>query len=1335
MKLKLFSLMLACASAGLARADFNPVALTPGSYTYDIVVESNTVQALPYSINVTAGNGSGEGDNTYYEQGLYGRPGQVGGNSGIPPHNTVFTNINNAKITYLMPPDYSTNNELMIDSEFTTGTLTFKTPTTATNLSFLACGGGGALSIGYIVTHGDSSTETGTLSLQDWFNGGSTVAWGANGRITAGGGYNNYNSSALNDNPPYLYGYNIVVSGASPVTGVTLNYISSGNHANFYAISANSGGANWTPVPITGFNVIGTVAAAFPVTATMDSGTNITSASIGSLNTWYEQGWVQNYPTTGLPPSGSTFSSQSQPTHHYQMGNYSANNAILIDTNHQIVNITPTAPAAYSAFALLTAGAFNGTPMQSQCILEHADGIKETNTLYGYDWFYNNAPGSIAFEANGRVNLDSRSVNNITNNYPYLFETYFPLTDTTSPVTNILVIYKSAASTASTTYIMAVSASSGGIAPVVTVGPLPAVQTWFLTQIASFSVQTSGTAPVTNSWLVENNGVYVPVSNGLDANGSTIFGATTTSLTLSNLTLADATNYEFIASNAFGSNTSSPAILIVNSGSPSAPVIDSQVPNASFSVLTGRPETTVFSVNVDTNTPPPVYYQWFQNSVAIPNATNSSYSNVDTNAVTIDCVVSNFVGTATSTPITISFYTKPAPSAYMSAVLAYNPLAYWPLNESSGNIAYDYAGTNDGTYIGGYNLGQTGIPVTPGIGANTSVSFDGSTAYVDVPVGNLNVTGAVTLIQWVQSTSTSFQTTFGHSDQSYRFDIANQPHFADPGPDAVGSIAVNDGNWHQLVGVFDGTNDILYVDGKVASTVKDTSGVPNSTDDVWIGGAPDYPGARNFNGNSAQVAIIGNALTAAQVLAIFDSLGTAPVAAITPASPAIYVGGSVTLTANLTGGQATKLQWYYIDNSSVSNNIPGATNSIYTISNATLGENGYTYGITAINAFGSATATASLSVSDAPAFIGTDLTPLVAEAYAGAPVTYSINSQGSLPIVYQWTLDGAPVVGATNQTFTFAAPCGTHTISVSFSNNLSAGTPQVSAVASLQGDSYPTNITFNTNGVGWQLNAGNGNAPGLPSLGTNTLELTDGTGNEDSSAYYTIPQYVGDFSASFTYVGNGSADGTAFILQNSTFGDVSLGGGGGGLGYSGISNSIALEFNLYQNVGIFAATNGSTGTYGPTGPVNIGLGDPINVVLNFANGVLAVTLTDTLTSATFSTNYVYGSLTPILGGNLAYIGFGGGDGGAASIQTVSNFQFHSIVTPASLSVSPVTNNSVVISWPALSPGYSLEMSPSLTSPSWTPGPTATVTGNTASVTIKVNGTTREFFRLVRSSCN
>lgn len=1568
MKSRLLSIALTCACASLARADFNPVPLTESSYTFDIVVESNTVQAVPYCINATAGGGTGMGDNSYYEEGMVARPGEPWSNSGIPYHNSVFTSINNANLSFIMPPDYSTNNTLMIDSTFGSGTFTFNTPTTATNLAILGAGCGGGTTVGYTVTHADSTTDTGSISFPDWFNGGNTVAWGANGRMDTSGNYNNFNGSSVNNNAPYLYAVKIGVTNSSPIVSITFTF-TSGAHANILAVSGNASGSAWTPIPLGGFNVIAIIPSAFPLTATMDQGTN--TSYNGNLATWFEQGYVSNTPSAGLPPSGTTFNSFSQPTHHYQFASYTTNNAILIDQGHQIANITPATPANFYAYAFVTAGGnIGGGAMTNICILQHADGVNETNLFYGYDWFNNNNAGALALKANGRVNMANRTVNNVNNGYPYLFETYFALNDVTSPVTNIVVMYKTSPGANSTTYIMAVSASDVPVPPVITSGPLPATQSWFPTQTATFSVQVSGTAPITNSWLVESNGVYVPLKDGVDANGSTISGSGTTTLTISGITLADATNYEFSAANAVSSVTSSPAALKIkgragfvaitnwnnidnahfpvgnstniyssdgsslatltltdggvnnawnsgitgngadlslmhgyidagtyggvdavatitgltdasydvyiycfpdstrpaNSGdglpnytvngttyyapvlgaggtstynatstsvggggfkgfvqattlttndfnadlsaasfgnyikiasvsaaggqiivqaeadtttyrsplngielvstssgqafginflgnttdpvsdTPGAPVITSQFPATSvINVLTNHPVSTTFSVSVDTSSAssaPPFSYQWYDGSTPILGATGSSYVNVDTNdGASIYCIVTNFVGSATSSPVAITIYSKPALTAYQSAIFAYNPVAYWPLNETNGNIAFDYAGTNDGVYNGTYTLGQAGLPPTVGIGTNTSVGFDGSTAYVDIPVGNLNITSAVTVIQWVQPPSggdTGFTTPLGHSDDSYRFDVAGgQPHWADSGPDVVGPNAINDGNWHQLVGVYDGTNQYLYVDGQLAGTPQ--PGAPaGSTGDVWIGGAPDYPGARNFTGNIAQVAILPTALTADQVLAVYNSLGTPPSVSITPANPSVYAGISLTLTAHLTGSTATSLQWYYIDTSNNSNSIPGATNLTYTIDNTPLNLNGYTYGIVAANAYGTNTASVNLSVANGPAYLAGDISPLNGEAYVGAPVTYSVGAQGSLPIYYQWMVDGTNMPGATNATFTAPAACGTHTIQVAFTNDQSGGVSTLSSQAVLQGDADPTNITFG-DGTGWQLNTA---STGVPTLVGGVLTLTDGKGGEASDAFYTIPQYVGSFTASFTYTGNGSADGVAFIVQNSLTGASALGSAGGGLGYLGISNSVALEINLYPGngevPGIAQATNGNTfasggAEYQPPGAIDVTSGNPIDVTVNWADGVMNVFLKDTVTLATYSTNYVFGPLPAILNGsNLGYVGFSGGDGGATSIQTISNFEFNSVVLPPALTVSVVTNNSFVISWPADDPSYVLQMTSSLTSPSWIAGPVPTPVNGMNKVTVNANsGGQQQFYRLVR----
>ena len=1561
MKKTIIPVLLASAVMSAAGATFSPVTLTDNSYTFDIVVESNTAAALPYCINVTAGNGSGLGDNTYYEQGLYARAGQSGGNTGIPIHNTVFTNINNANMTFLMPPDYTTNNTLMIDSTYGSGTFYFQTPTAATSLAILNAGGGGTVTIPYTVTHADLSTESGTLSLLDWFNGGPTVAWGANGRISSGGSYDHYNSSSVNNKAPYLYANKITVSGSSPIVSIAFTF-SSGNHGNLFAVSGNNGGSSWTPIPVSGFNVQGIVPAAFPLTATMDQGTN--TVNNGNLATWFEKGFIRGTPAAGLPPSGSSFTSLAQPAHTYKLGNYSTNNAILIDTNHLTANIKLPSPAAYTAFAFLTAGGNVGasTPMQDICILQHADGVSETNLFYGYDWFSANAAGSLAYKANGRVNMYSRTVNNVNNGYPYLFETYFTLTDITSPVTNIVVQYKSAHSASSTTYIMAISASTDAIAPVITGNPLPANQGWYLGQTASMTVQVAGSQPLTNLWLVERNGAYVPLTDGVDVNGSTVSGSSTTTLAISGLTSLDATNYEYYAANAVGSVTSSPVSVsikgragvvattvwnnianntftpgnntniicsdkvstarltlsnpgITNSyssgltgdgandslmngymdcgqldgylgtitfdnltdsaydvylytfgdttkpgaatnglpnysvnattyyapalgysgastydatsasvggtgfngfiqsttsltndfnqdlpvssfgnyikiagvstgangeiqieaeadtasfrsplngielvgttsgkiyavhflgntsdsilpGTATAPIIDSQSPsNSVISVLANHAVTTTLSVTVDSLSPTPYYYQWYNGATAVANATNSSYVNVDTNAGPVYCLVSNFVGATSSSPVTFSFFQRPALSSYQSAIFAYNPVAYWPLNETSGTAAFDWAGTNDGTYNGNFTLGANGLPATTGLPTNTAAGFDGTNAYVDVPVGNLNITGAVTLVQWIQPPSgadTGFTTTLGHSNGGYRLDVASgQAHFADGGSDVVGTVAVNDGNWHLLVGVYDGTNQYLYVDGQSVGTPQAATGGGTTSYGVRIAGAPDYT-TRYFQGSIAQAAILPQALNATQVLALFNGMGTPPGVTVTPANPSVYAGTSVTFTAVVTGATATSFQWYVIDTSGNSNNIAGATSTTYTLSNIPVSDNGYTYGINVINSYGSATATASLSVQTGPAYLSGDISPLTGEAYVGAPVTYTVSAAGTTPIFYQWLVNGVAVTGATNASFTLAAACGSQTIQATFTNADSAGSAITSSQATLSGDAYPTNLTFNTDGTAWQLN-------GVATLANNVLGLTDGGGSEAASAFYTVPQYVGRFTTSFDYVGNGGADGTTFTIQNYLTGASALGGGGGSLGYNGISNSIALEINLYTGAGvsgISAGTNGGIAAYQSTGDVSVNSGDPIRFTLNFADGVLFVHLLDTTTLATFSTSYTYGSLTPILGGtDLGYVGFSGGDGGLTSIQTISNFSFSSVITPVIMAASSPTNGSFIISWPAADPNYVLQSSPSLSAPVWT-GSFIPVTVNGVNrVTITAApGAAATFYRLTRVVC-
>lgn len=64
--------------------------------------------------------------------------------------------------------------------------------------------------------------------------------------------------------------------------------------------------------------------------------------------------------------------------------------------------------------------------------------------------------------------------------------------------------------------------------------------------------------------------------------------------------------------------------------------------------------------------------------------------------------------------------------SYTSVVRADRPIGLWPLNELSGTTAFDLAGSNNGTYVGGVTLGVAGPFGGP------AASFDGTDDYVTI---------------------------------------------------------------------------------------------------------------------------------------------------------------------------------------------------------------------------------------------------------------------------------------------------------------------------------------------------------------------------------------------------------------------------------------------------------------------------------------------------------------------------------------------------------------------------------------------------------------------------
>jgi len=199
---------------------------------------------------------------------------------------------------------------------------------------------------------------------------------------------------------------------------------------------------------------------------------------------------------------------------------------------------------------------------------------------------------------------------------------------------------------------------------------------------------------------------------------------------------------------------------------------------------------------------------------------------------------------------------------------------------------------------------------------------------------------------------------------------------------------------------------------------------------------------------------------------------------------------------------------------------------------------------------------------------------------------------------------------------------------------------------------------------------------GSAQISGSNLELTDGGYSEAGSAFNSNQVYIGNFSTSFNFqITPGTiptADGFTFTIQGA--GANALGGNGYDLGYGGITPSVAIKFDLYNNAG---EGTDSTGLYidgaPPTVPaidltgtgIDLHSGDVFNVAMNYDGSTLNVTITDTNTSASASQSYSV-NIPSIIGGNGAYVGFTGGTGGLTSVQNIQNWTF----TPAQTFISP-----------------------------------------------------------------
>ncbi|WP_380175221.1 LamG-like jellyroll fold domain-containing protein [Kineococcus sp. DHX-1] len=344
-----------------------------------------------------------------------------------------------------------------------------------------------------------------------------------------------------------------------------------------------------------------------------------------------------------------------------------------------------------------------------------------------------------------------------------------------------------------------------------------------------------------------------------------------------------------------------------------------------------------------------------------------------------------------STNSELANVTLPAASAYSDyarTVLADGASSYWPLGPAtSGNRAYDWAGTNDLTLDGSVTA-STGRAVAGDPGSASTFPGTGTAPAVS---GALSAPSTFSLEASFRTTSTRGGKVIGFGNArtglSTRYDrhVYVRPDgrltfgvYSGAVRTVTSPSSYADGQWHQVVATLGPAGMQLYVDGALVAGDASTT-TAETNDGYWrvggdaVSGWPQAPTSTSLAGDLDEVAVYPTALTAAQVAAHRDrALGTpggnaAPAASFsaTTTGLSVAVDGSVSTDAD---GSVVGWAWDFGD---------GTTGTGVTASRTYAAAGTYPVRLTVTDDDGAtATTTRSVTVS-APA----DPTVLAADAF------------------------------------------------------------------------------------------------------------------------------------------------------------------------------------------------------------------------------------------------------------------------------------------------------------------------------------------------------------------
>jgi hypothetical protein len=508
-----------------------------------------------------------------------------------------------------------------------------------------------------------------------------------------------------------------------------------------------------------------------------------------------------------------------------------------------------------------------------------------------------------------------------------------------------------------TTSLETITMTGEGVSQAPAISTQPASQKVTAGQTATFSVTSSGAAPLSYQW---------------SKNGAAVSGATSASYTTPATATSDSgSQFTVVVSNSAGSVTSNAATLTVTTAD-----VTPSISMQPASQTVAASQTAIFQVTASGTAP--LSYQWRKNGTAITGATSASYTTAATatsdSGSQFTVVVSNSAGSVTSNAATLTVTTAAGPPSITTQpanqMVTVGQMATFSVT-ASGTSPLNYQWRKNGTAI---NSATSSSYTTPA----TAISDSASQFSVVVS----NSTGSMT------SNAATLTVTAAAGPPSITTQPANQ--MVTVGQSATFSVTAS------------GTSPLNYQWRKNGTAINSATSSSYTTAATAI----------SDSGSAFTVAISSSTGSVTSNTATLTVSAPLVTIAVTPNNATMIVGSTQQFSANVTGTSNTAVTWS-VSGVGCTGGVCGmiSANGLYTSPSSVPSPATVTVKATSV-ADPTKSASASVTVAAALAVL-LSISPTSASVSTSGMQLFTASVTGTSNTAVTWGLSGAGCTGST----------------------------------------------------------------------------------------------------------------------------------------------------------------------------------------------------------------------------------------------------------------------------------------------------------------------------------